>query len=104
MSKPDTRFHENVQEKTRQKTKTPPMFRVFLLNDDFTTMDFVVEVLEQVFHKPPLEAHEIMLQVHKAGRGLVGLYTRDIAETKIAAVHSRAKNNGFPLKCAMEPE
>ncbi len=104
MSTPNPRHQENVKERTRQQTRTPQMYRVYLLNDDFTTMDFVVEVLEQVFHKPPLEAHEIMLQVHKAGRGLVGVYTRDIAETKIAAVHARAKNHGFPLKCAMEPE
>lgn len=90
--------------KTREETKSPSMFRVFLINDDYTTMDFVVLILERVFHKPPAEATQIMLHVHKRGKGLCGVYTRDIAETKIATVHELAGQKGFPLKCTMEEE
>lgn len=96
--------HEGVKEKVRHKTRTPSLYRVFLLNDHYTTMEFVVMVLEQVFHKPPLEATQIMLAVHRQGRGQVGVFPRDIAETKIAVVHERARQAGYPLKCAMEPE
>ncbi len=92
----------DVQEK--EKTGTPSLFKVFLLNDNYTTMDFVVHVLETIFHKPPVEATQIMLHVHKKGVGLAGVYTRDIAETKISAVHDLARENEFPLKCIMEKE
>lgn len=95
---------EGVKEKTRQKTATPRMYQVFLLNDDYTTMEFVVEILQEVFRKSPLEATRIMLLVHRAGRGLAGVYPRDIAETKIADVHQRAQDQGYPLKCTMESE
>ncbi len=90
--------------KTRQEIKAPAFYRVFLLNDDYTTMDFVVRVLEGVFHKPPAEAVQIMLLVHKKGKGLCGVYTRDIAETKAIRVHELARENGFPLKCTIERE
>jgi ATP-dependent Clp protease adaptor protein ClpS len=96
---------EEVSEvKERQKTKRPPLYKVFLLNDDYTTMDFVVYVLETIFRKPPVEAVQIMLHVHKKGIGLAGVYTREIAETKISAVHGLARENEFPLKCMMEKE
>ncbi|MDA8079464.1 MAG: ATP-dependent Clp protease adapter ClpS [Nitrospiraceae bacterium] len=88
----------------RRKTARPPMYRVFLLNDDYTTMDFVVHVLESVFHKSPVEATQIMLHVHKKGVGLAGVYTRDIAETKAEAVRSLARERQFPLRCVMEKE
>lgn len=78
------------------------MFNVYLLNDDYTTMDFVVEILKDVFGKPPMEATRVMLLVHREGKGLAGVYTRDIAETKISIVHTKAQENGFPLKCDME--
>lgn len=93
---------QEIQEKTEQKTRKPPHYSVFLLNDDYTTMDFVVYVLEKVFHKSPVEATQIMLHVHKKGKGLAGMYTRDIAETKVDKVHRLAKEHEFPLRCEME--
>jgi len=95
---------EGLEVKTRQELKAPAMYKVFLLNDDYTTMDFVVQVLETVFHKPPAEAVQIMLHVHKSGKGLCGVYTRDIAETKVVAVHGLAREEGFPLMCSLEKE
>ena len=95
---------EGVEVKDRQEVKTPSLYRVFLMNDDYTTMEFVIHVLEEIFHKPPAEATQIMLHVHKNGKGLAGVYTREIAETKIETVHELAQQNGFPLKCAMEKE
>ena len=94
----------NVAEKERQQTKEPSLYRVILLNDDYTTMDFVVHVLEVIFSKSPAEATRIMLDVHKRGAGLCGVYTREIAETKVAAVHELAASQQFPLKCTMEKE
>jgi len=95
---------EGVEVKERQEIKSPPLYKVFLVNDDYTTMDFVIHMLEEVFHKPPAEATRIMLHVHKNGKGLAGVYTREIAETKIETVHELARRNGFPLKCTMEKE
>lgn len=94
-------IHE-TKEKAEQKTNKPPYYNVFLLNDDYTTMDFVVYVLELVFHKSPVEATQIMLSVHKNGKGLAGVYTREIAETKADSVHKLAREHEFPLKCYME--
>ncbi|MBI4684213.1 MAG: ATP-dependent Clp protease adapter ClpS [Nitrospirae bacterium] len=95
---------EGIEVKERQEIKTPPLYRVFLLNDDYTTMDFVVHVLEKIFHKTPVEATQIMLHVHKNGKGLAGVYTCEIAETKIETVHEVSHQNSFPLKCSMEKE
>jgi len=91
-----------VLTRTREDVKPPEEYRVILLNDDFTTMEFVVSVLMTVFHKPVPEATRIMLDVHKKGRGIVGVYTYDIAATKVNQVHTLARQNGFPLKCTME--
>lgn len=88
--------------KDRVQTKKPKMYRVILLNDDFTTMDFVVQILEGVFFKSPAEAMQIMLQVHKNGRGVAGIFSKQIAEAKIEQVHQLAQVEGFPLKCDME--
>jgi len=93
-----------VLERTRQETKKPELFKVLLLNDDYTTMDFVVEILENVFNKAPAEAYRIMMAVHTQGQGLCGVYPLEIAETKVATVVDLARNNGFPLRAAMEPE
>ena len=93
-----------VLERTKQETKRPDLFKVLLLNDDYTTMDFVVEVLESIFHKAPAEAYRIMMAVHTQGKGLCGVYTFDIAETKVQTVIDRAREHGFPLKATMEPE
>lgn len=104
MTRPDLRQTEETDVRELRKTKRPPLYRVFLLNDDYTTMEFVVEVLEAVFHKNPVEATGIMLYVHKKGRGLAGVFERQIAEAKIVEVHERAGARGFPLKCVMEKE
>ena len=93
---------EDTGIKERYEVKPPPLYRVFLLNDDYTTMDFVIEILEGVFHKPAVEAAQIMLHVHKNGKGLAGVYTREIAETKIHRTHELSSKSGFPLKCIME--
>ena len=80
------------------------MFKVLLLNDHYTTMEFVVMMLEQVFHKTADEAMQIMLAVHKAGKGVAGLFPKEVAETKVAIVQHLARKDGFPLQCVMEPE
>ena len=104
MSGTDRQTGEGVLERTKQEVKRPELFKVLLLNDDYTTMDFVVEVLESIFNKAPAEAYRIMMMVHTQGRGLCGVYPYEIAETKVESVVSRARENGFPLKAAMEPE
>jgi ATP-dependent Clp protease adaptor protein ClpS len=104
MSDNELKSAEHRETETREEVKSPSLYKVFLLNDDYTTMDFVVQVLEEVFHKPPAEATQIMLHVHKKGVGLCGVYTRDIAETKVATVHELARTRDFPLKCVMEKE
>lgn len=93
-----------VLERTREQLKKPELFKVLLLNDDYTTMDFVVEILETVFNKGPAEAFRIMMMVHTQGKGLCGVYPFEVAETKVASVVERARENGFPLRAAMEPE
>jgi ATP-dependent Clp protease adaptor protein ClpS len=80
----------------------PPMYKVLLHNDHYTTMEFVVEVLEKVFRKARAEATRIMLNVHNEGVGLCGIYTAEIAETKIDIVHALARKAGFPLRCSLE--
>ena len=79
------------------------MYKVLLLNDHYTTMEFVVMVLEHVFHKSAEEATAIMLAVHKAGKGMAGLYPKEVAETKVAVVQHLARKEGFPLQCVLEP-
>ncbi len=86
------------------ETEKPRMYRVFLHNDDYTTMDFVVGVLIEIFNKQVEEAVRIMFAVHQKGLGECGLYTAEIAETKVSQVRSRAQAAGFPLRCSMEPE
>jgi ATP-dependent Clp protease adaptor protein ClpS len=100
----EIKLSEDLEEKVRQETKEPSLYRVILLNDNYTTMDFVIRVLETVFTKPPAEAIQIMLSVHKKGSGLCGVYTREIAEMKVITVHDLASQSGFPLKCIMEKE
>lgn len=87
---------------TREQIEEPPLYKVLLHNDDYTTMDFVVQVLELVFQKSPPEASRIMMNVHQTGVGVAGVYTREIAETKVAVVHDLARKHDFPLKCSME--
>src|SRR5688572_27182226 len=102
----DTERHTEgeILERTKQETKKPELYRVLLINDDYTTMDFVIEVLETIFHKQPAEAYRIMMAVHTQGKGLCGVYPHEVAETKVQTVIERARDNGFPLRAAMEPE
>ncbi|SMB91680.1 ATP-dependent Clp protease adapter ClpS [Deinococcus hopiensis] len=88
----------------RLKTQRPRLYRVLLLNDDYTPMDFVVYVLERYFRKSEHEAQLIMLAVHHKGQGVAGVYTRDAAETKVAQVTAKARQEGHPLRLVTEPE
>lgn len=93
-----------VLTRPRVQTKKPPMYKVLLLNDDFTPMDFVVHVLERFFGKNRDEAAEIMMHVHRRGVGVCGIYTHEVAETKVALVTDYARKNEHPLQCTMEKE
>lgn len=88
----------------RQKTERPQRFKVILFNDDYTRMEFVVAILEQIFGKGPAEATQLMLLIHRSGKGVAGLYVLEVAETKVAAVHRVAEENGYPLRAGIEPE
>jgi ATP-dependent Clp protease adaptor protein ClpS len=91
-----------VAERVKPKTQKPRLFRVILHNDDYTTMQFVVEVLESIFHKSPAEAYRIMMHVHTRGHGVCGAYPYEVAETKVGLVHETAREQGFPLRASME--
>ena len=104
MGQYDPDIEEGVSSETDQEVAEPPMYRVMLLNDDYTTMEFVVEVLVYVFQKSSEEAMQIMLNVHRSGVGVCGIYSYEIAETKVDTVETLARENGFPLKCIMERE
>ncbi|MDF1879500.1 ATP-dependent Clp protease adaptor ClpS [Sulfurimonas sp. SAG-AH-194-C20] len=84
--------------------KYPKKFKVYLLNDDYTSMDFVVDILITIFHKSYEQAESVMLDIHKTQRGLCGVYTHEIAETKVIQVKKRSQKSGFPLKAIMEEE
>ena len=100
------RTHDATLTDTRseQKLEHPRMWRVLLHNDDYTTQDFVVWVLESVFHKPRGEAFAIMMSVHRSGMGVAGVYTHDVAATKVKATKQLAEEHEFPLLVTMEPE
>ena len=100
----DPHTNHGVLEETRHKTQKPTLYKVTLLNDDYTTMEFVIQILESVFHKTPAEAHRIMMQVHTQGRGVCGAYTYEVAETKIATTQDLARREGFPLQATLEEE
>lgn len=91
-----------VEKQSRSKNELPSMYKVLMHNDDYTTMEFVVSVLETVFHQPPAEAHRVMLNIHTQGVGVCGTYPYEIAETKVARVHCSAQQSGYPLKCSLE--
>ena len=94
----------DVITKTRSKTARPPMYKVLMLNDDYTPMEFVVHVLERYFSMTHAQAFEIMLTVHKKGLAVVGVFSYEIAETKVAQVMDLARQNQHPLQCTMEKE
>jgi ATP-dependent Clp protease adaptor protein ClpS len=102
--KPDEEGESNVITKTKPKTQRPPMYKVLMLNDDYTPMEFVVHVLERFFGVSHAQAVEIMLTVHKKGVAVVGVFSYEIAETKVAQVMDFARRNQHPLQCTMEKE
>jgi ATP-dependent Clp protease adaptor protein ClpS len=91
-----------VKERTQQETKEPTLYHVVLLNDDYTPMQFVVDVLESLFQKSPAEAYRVMMQVHLSGRGIAGVYPWEVAETKVDALLARARDAGYPLQATIE--
>ena len=95
---------QNVLVDTRSKTKRPPLYKVLLLNDDYTPMEFVVLVLERFFGMSHAQAFDIMLTVHKKGLAVVGVFSHEVAETKVAQVMDSARQNQHPLQCTMEKE
>ncbi len=100
----DSQRDEAVQTKSKQKLKKPPLYKVLLHNDNYTTMEFVVLVLMHVFNHSEIEAIRIMLQVHYRGVGTAGVYTHEIAETKVSKVTRLAHEHEYPLLCTMEEE
>ena len=104
MGDTDRKGAGEVLEKTRRKTDKPKLYKVLLHNDDYTTMEFVVMILESIFSKSPAEAYRVMMHVHTGGVGIAGVYPYEVAETKVALTHESAKEAGYPLRCSMEPE
>lgn len=93
---------DTVKERVVPKNDEPKLYKVILLNDDYSTMDFVIHVLENVFQKSPAEAYRIMMQVHQQGAGVAGVYPWEVAETKVETVAGMAKSAGFPLRAVTE--
>ncbi len=102
MTKELTQSHVSAQSFADDELKEPRRFKVLLHNDDYTTMDFVIHVLKKVFNKTEGEAMQIMMNVHKNGTGVCGVYTAEVAETKVITVKNLARKEGYPLKCTME--
>lgn len=102
--KHDDRTDVGVLTRSKPKTKKPSLYKVLLLNDDYTPMEFVVHVLEVYFSKTGEDAHRIMMHVHQKGVGVCGVYTFEVAETKVTQVMDFAKQHGHPLQCTMEKE
>ena len=102
MSRRETESEHGLITETQKKVKRPPLYKVLLHNDDYTTKEFVVQILQYVFHKEQTEAVQIMLHVHKKGIGVAGVYTYEIAETKVALVTSYARDHHHPLMCTLE--
>ncbi len=102
MTSTNSKTKEDISSK--EKNDNPPMYKVFLHNDDYTTMEFVVEILTSVFGKSLEKSTQIMLNIHNKGLGMCGIYPRQIAETKVETVHNLASSKGFPLKSTLEKE
>jgi len=101
---PGDNFETGIITKYKPKNKRPPLYKVMLLNDDYTPMEFVVHVLERFFNRSREDATRIMLHVHRSGVGICGVFTYEVAETKVAAVTDFAQRHQHPLKCTMERE
>ena len=97
-----TQTGDAIKERIRTEKKEPTLYKVVLLNDDYTTMEFVIHVLEEVFQKSPAESYQIMMHVHVNGRGIAGVYPWEVAETKAETVIAMAREAGFPLKAVTE--
>lgn len=102
MAKDGVSGSTRTSEKQGVKLSPPAMYQVLMHNDDYTTMDFVIEILEKIFRKSVTEANRIMLNIHHKGLGVCGVYPFEVAETKISQVHSLARKTGFPLRCSLE--
>jgi ATP-dependent Clp protease adaptor protein ClpS len=100
----DPRREGAVVTETRRKVARPPRYKVLLFNDDYTPMEFVVEILERIFDKSPSAATRIMLEIHNGGLGVAGVYVLEVAETKVAQVHRAAEGQGYPLRAGVEKE
>lgn len=102
---PDNNIDDGVAvQEAKPKLKKPPMYKVLILNDDYTPMDFVVHILQAFFYLPQEKAQNIMLNVHTKGKGVCGVYTRDVAETKVELVNDYSRQNQHPLLCTMEAD
>ena len=104
MSDSINRIDSELFEDIREDLKAPDLYKVVLHNDDYTTKEFVVEVIRTVFHKSALEATKIMMRVHSQGKGVAGIFTWDLAQTKTAQVNQLARQREFPLHCTVEQE
>ena len=100
--RPDGQAGADIKERPRTETREPALYSVVLLNDNYTPMQFVVDVLEGLFQKSPAEAYRIMMQVHRNGRGVAGIYPWEIAETKVGRLMSHAREAGHPLQATIE--
>jgi ATP-dependent Clp protease adaptor protein ClpS len=99
---PERKGGGEVKDKPKAVTRRPQLYHVVLINDDYTTMEFVVQTLEEIFDKGPAEAYRIMMEVHTRGRGVCGAYSFEVAETKVEKVHESARAEGFPLRAGIE--
>ncbi len=102
--RPDTHDSTLIESQSDQKVERPRMWRVLLHNDDYTTQEFVVWILETIFHKDHGEAFEIMMSVHRSGMGIAGVYTHDVAETRVRTTKQLAEEHEYPLLVTMEPD
>jgi len=100
----DERREGGIATATRRRVARPPRYKVILYNDDYTPMEFVVQVLEQIFERTPSAAMQLMLEIHKSGMGVAGVFVLEVAETKVAAVHRAAERRGYPLRAGVEKE